>query len=468
MKKTRLLFFLLILQVPVFTQVIIQGSAIGYEKKKIALYKIDDYISNHETLIQEGLIDERGYFKISAQIPSIEKYIIRVQNSYAYLYLQKNSTYTIEIPKNEDFNKVSLNKKEVEITLFDLDSNDINYKILGFQAWMDTYLSNIYFSKEADENNFIKQIVAFKNEVESVYANDTSTYFIDFLKYSIGQNIENLKFRGSSTNDDKNLFYFEGQDILYKNDAYMEYLKSFYKKYLFQIKGVSSKDIYTAIVRGDLYLTDSLLKLDSYLKDDQFRELVLLNLLREESYSSYIPKSSIISIIQNVSLESNFEENVTIAKNLLANFNFASIGFRFPEISIGDKESPLFLSTIKDKYFYIHAFDPTSPKCINEIAALKKLYDKYGKQIEFITIYLEPERAYSKVEQRNLDALNWRKRSYKVSDPIWENLQIISFPYYMLVDDSYYLLASPALSPIPNNNYQSIEKTLYDIIHRDD
>ena len=55
MKKTRLLFFLLILQVPVFTQVIIQGSAIGYEKKKIALYKIDDYISNHETLIQEGL-----------------------------------------------------------------------------------------------------------------------------------------------------------------------------------------------------------------------------------------------------------------------------------------------------------------------------------------------------------------------------------------------------------------------------
>jgi len=38
----------------------------------------------------------------------------------------------------------------------------------------------------------------------------------------------------------------------------------------------------------------------------------------------------------------------------------------------------------------------------------------------------------------------------------------------LLIDDSYYLLSSPALSPIPNGNYQTIEKILYDIIHQND
>jgi thiol-disulfide isomerase/thioredoxin len=223
-----------------------------------------------------------------------------------------------------------------------------------------------------------------------------------------------------------------------------------------------------SIARGDLYLTDSLLSIDQYLKEDKLRQLVLLNILKEEYYSNYLPKSGILSLLEQISNNSIIAEHAQIAENLLINFNTASVGFRFPEIVLKENKDSILLSSIKGKYIYVHAFDPRNPTCIKEIGALKKLYDKYGKQIEFVTIYPAVEKAYSKIEQRNLDALNWKKSSYKLTDPIWKKLQIISFPYYLLIDDSYYLLSSPALSPIPNGNYQTIEKILYDIIHQND
>ncbi len=468
MIKKLILVFLVSFQFVASTQVLIRGMAYSYSNQKISIYKIDDYISNHETLVKETQIDSNGYFIFSLEIPQIQKYILRVKDAYAGLYLQNKARYTIEIPEEEtSFSNLSTNK-ELELTLIDLDSTDINYKILGFEAWMDSYISEIYYTKESDHGDFIRKIRTFKEEVEKYYSKDTCTFFRDFLSYSIGQNIENLQFIGAPSAQDKFDFYFKNQAILYKNDAYMTYFDGFYKKYLFQLTGTKANDLYVSIARGDLYLTDSLLRIDQYLKEDKLRQLVLLNILKEEYYSNYLPKSGILSLLEQISNNSIIAEHAQIAENLLINFNTASVGFRFPEIILKENKDSILLSSIKGKYIYVHAFDPRNPTCIKEIGALKKLYDKYGKQIEFITIYPAVEKAYSKIEQRNLDALNWKKSSYKLTDPIWKKLQIISFPYYLLIDDSYYLLSSPALSPIPNGNYQTIEKILYDIIHQND
>ena len=468
MVKKFLLIFLVSFQFAASTQVIIRGMAYSYSKQKISVYKIDDYISNHETLVKETEIDSNGYFIFSLESPQIQKYILRVKNAYAGLYMQNKARYTIEIPEEENaFSNLSTNN-ELELTFIDLDSTDINYKILGFEAWMDSYLSEIYYTKESDHGDFIRKIRTFKDEVENYYSKDTCSFFRDFLRYSIGQNVENLQFLGAPSTQDKFDFYFKDQAILYKNDSYMTYFDGFYKKYLFQLTGTTANDLYVSIARGDLYLTDSLLRKDRYLTNDRLRQLVLLNILKEEYFSSYLPKSGILSLLVQISSNSIVKEHNQIAANLLTQFNTASVGFRFPEIILKENNDTSLLSAIKGKYIYVHAFDPRNPSCIKEIGALKKLYDKYGKEIEFVTIYPIAEKPYTKIEQRNLDALNWKKSSYKLSDPIWKKLQIISFPYYLLIDDSYYLLSSPALSPIPNGNYQTIEKILYDIIHQND
>ena len=297
MVKKFLLIFLVSFQFAASTQVIIRGMAYSYSNQKISVYKIDDYISNHETLVKETEIDSNGYFIFSLESPQIQKYILRVKNAYAGLYMQNKARYTIEIPEEENaFSNLSTNN-ELELTFIDLDSTDINYKILGFEAWMDSYLSEIYYTKESDHGDFIRKIRAFKDEVENYYSKDTCTFFRDFLRYSIGQNVENLQFLGAPSTQDKFDFYFKDQAILYKNDSYMTYFDGFYKKYLFQLTGTTANDLYVSIARGDLYLTDSLLRKDRYLTNDRLRQLVLLNILKEEYFSSYLPKSGILSLL---------------------------------------------------------------------------------------------------------------------------------------------------------------------------
>ena len=468
MIRNLLALFLFIICFNGTSQVVIRGMAYSYPNQKISVFHVDDLISNHETMVAESQIDARGYFIFPIEITEIQKYILRINSIYMWMYLQPNGLYTIEIPENDESNEEITYSKEIEITLIDLDSNDINYKILGFQAWMDRYISDIYYTKDSDHGNFIRKIRAFKDETELVYAKDTCTFFRDFLKYSIGQNIDNLQFLGAPSSNDKYDFYLNKQDILYLNDAYMDFFKSFYEKYLFQLNGSTTMNVYAAIASSDLTLTNALLKEDNYLKEDQLRELVLLNLLREEYYGSYLPKSGILNLLTQISLNTKYIEHQQIASNLLDIFNTVAVGYRFPELKLNDTKDSILLSSIKGKYIYFHAFDPKNINCLAEIGAIKKLYDKYGQQIEFITIYPKIDEPYTKIEQRNLDALNWKKSSFKMSDPIWKKLQIISFPYYMLIDDTYHLVSSPALSPTPNGKYETIEKTLYNLVHLND
>ena len=112
---------------------------------------------------------------------------------------------------------------------------------------------------------------------------------------------------------------------------------------------------------------------------------------------------------------------------------------------------------------YIHFFDPNNQKCLSELAALKKLNEKYGKYIQFITIYQKKDVDFSSLEQRNIDAIIWDKFSFEPTHEIWSELKVNSFPYYLLVDKNLILVAAPALAPSPNGEYQTIEKTMYEI-----
>ncbi|MFZ9582225.1 MAG: hypothetical protein ACO28O_04550, partial [Crocinitomicaceae bacterium] len=95
--------------------------------------------------------------------------------------------------------------------------------------------------------------------------------------------------------------------------------------------------------------------------------------------------------------------------------------------------------------------------------ALKKLYQQYGKQISFYTLYIDtPEK--DEAQGRALDLISWPKIGLPANDPIWEKLGIVKYPQYLLVDQSFTLVASPALEPTPNNAYETVEKSFYQLL----
>jgi hypothetical protein len=172
------------------------------------------------------------------------------------------------------------------------------------------------------------------------------------------------------------------------------------------------------------------------------------------------PKSNAISIVEQMELMVSNENLRIIVRNILARYNELKVGSRLKDFKLNPSVS---MNLYQGKHVYIHFFDPKNQKCLSEVAALKKLYEKYGKYIQFITIYPNQESNISAIEQRNIDAIIWDKFSFDTSHEIWTELKVNSFPYYLLLDKNLTLLSAPALAPSPNGKYETIEKTMYDI-----
>jgi hypothetical protein len=395
-------------------------------------------------------VDSNGIFAFNLPVNRIKKIILRDKKYFSWMYVQPNSRYFIQIPNDETNPSNFLKDNEIEMEFFYLDSNDINYKILAFESWMDNEITEL----------FIKRVRNFKNDISTDYEQDTSIFFRNYIKYSVGLNVDQIKFLGSPSINDKYSFYLDSLPILYRHDKFMEYVNLFFNRYYFSLKSESRKAIYDAVIRSDAKTFLNALHSDEYLKSTELTELVALKILYESLNTQEFPKSNAIAIVEQLEFLVSNEELRTIARNILKSNNELKVGSRMKDFKLNASIS---INLYQGKHVYMHFFDPNNQKCLSEISALKKLNEKYGKYISFLTIYQTKESGFSSIEQRNLDAIIWDKFELNPSHEIWTELKINSFPNYLLLDKNLVLLASPALAPSPNGKYETIEKTMYDI-----
>ncbi|MDO7614793.1 MAG: hypothetical protein MUQ75_11170 [Crocinitomicaceae bacterium] len=143
----------------------ILGSALNASNQYVYVSEIVDYITNSESIIYTTTVNERGQFMIDIEDLGIRKIVIRIKNSFAELYVQNNTTYYVEFPQ-ESIDVINyFSGSETEMLFFNLDSTDINYKILGFEAWMDDEMADLYILKDVEPVKFIEGILKFKSDV---------------------------------------------------------------------------------------------------------------------------------------------------------------------------------------------------------------------------------------------------------------------------------------------------------------
>lgn len=442
-----------------FSQVTIKGRTF-YKTDQIDVFEVEDFITNTEKKLQSVSVDSSGLFAFEIQVNEIKKIVLRDKKHYSWLYVQPKSRYFVQLPLRDSTSSNFLRDNEVEMEFFYLDSNDINYKTLGFESWMDSEIADMYLLREAQPTEFLKLVKKFKNDVSLEYAEDTSSYFLNYVKYSIGLNIDHIKYLGSPSINDKFFFYLDSLPILYHHDKYMEYVNLFFNRYYYNLSSENRKYIYDAVIRSDAETFLNILKRDLFLKNKELRELVALKILSESYTTQEFPKSNIASIVEKLEQIVANEDLKIIARNLRNRDNELKLGSKINDFKLNGSIS---FYLFEGKHVYLHFFDPKNQKSLSEISILKKLNEKYGNYIQFVTIYQNKKEGFSQIEQRNLDAIIWDKFGLDVSNPIWNDLKVNSFPYYLLFDPNLVLISAPALAPSPNGKYETIEKTMYDI-----
>ena len=355
-----LLFLLSFWLVPaVFTQVTVKGFAPSYIGKSIEAYAIDDYFSYHESLLAKTEVKPDSSFTLYINSDITRKVIIKSGNNRGFLYIQPEGKYNIFFPEKDKYDPYKPSGNSVEIAFYELDSTDINYKILGFQRWMDRFIGNNYHLKSVKPIEFSEALDLFKTNVENAYKNDSSTYLKTYVRFSIAS-LDNIQFAAERNRYEKHDFYIKHTPVQYQNDAYMEYISDFYQEMMPRLPNETNEKVYMGVLKSSPTLIMRALGTEYTLINLRIREMIMIKSLSEVYNAGDYPQTNIITILDSVSEHSLFAANSEIARNLKDRLTELGPGGIAPDFVLSNENGTKTIQDFKGKHLYLHFFDPSS------------------------------------------------------------------------------------------------------------
>ncbi len=463
-------FILLFLILSGFTvsakKVVISGYAPDYIGQEMKVFRIQDYLSDKLTPISSATVKEDSTFQMSFFSEEIEKVIIRCNNNRSFLYVEPGASYSLFFPERNKYEPVLPSGNTVEMSFLDLDSSDINYKVLGFQRWMDYFVGGTYHLRNDKESAlFSAKLDSFKTNVFNYYLPDTSenSFFLKtYIRYSIA-GLDNINTIAERNRYEKYDFYLEKYPVSYTNDIYMDYVLDFYEKAIPRLANETNEMFYKGVINSSPSQIFFALGHEYTLKNPKIRELVMIQALSEAYYSGQYPTTNIETVLDSLSQNSLFQVHENIAKNVLDRLTDLLPGGKAPNFVIrSDKDKAKTLADYKGKYLYLHFTDPNSEVNMREIEIMKGLHDRYGDYVQFVTIY-QAQKGTSEENKEILNALPWEAFELKQDHSIFDRYRVVNFSSYVLIDAVGNVVASPAPKPTPDGEYDTIDRTFYQL-----
>ncbi len=454
-----LLFLVVGLSTVSSQNVTISGIAPAYVGFPIEAFVYQDYLSKVERLVATTSVEKDSTFTLRLTVDNVKKIILKSRNNESFLFVQPNGEYSIFFPDRDKYDPYRPAGNNVEVAFLGLDSLDINYKMLSFQRWVDNFMGNNYYKSTTKPQEFIESLDRFKTNVEKAYKLDTSYYFKTHVRFSIA-GLDNIHHVAERNRFEKYDFYLKKSPVEYSNETYMEYTTAFYQKMLPRLSTEANQAVYEGVLQSSPTRVMKALGSEYTLSNLKLRELVMIQLLAEEYVSGQFPETNILTILDSLGTRSLFKEHEEIARNLKARITTLNPGGKAPDFVLIEEGKPTkTIFNYEKRHIYLHFFDPESEQTSKEIPLIKQLNEMYGQYVQFISIYRKAE--LSEDAKTRISDIEWEVYGLPTSNAIWKNYSIETFPSYTLIDAVGYIVASPALAPTPNGQYETIDKTFF-------
>jgi hypothetical protein len=435
----------------------IRGVGSYYKNALIELYQIEDYITFKESLLARTTVDSTGYFEFKLKKIPTQKVVIRSKKNSSYIYVQPGGNYLITIPEKNEYESKNPNGNHVDVIFYKLDSTDINYKVLKFDRFIEKELGDFYHIKKINSTEYERRYSAMKKEILKRNSKDTNLFFLYHVKYSLAE-MDDLESVTGKTRSQKFVQFITGVPMYYRSNNYMNYLNVYFENLISNVSNQVKDDLYDAVIFRSPTLAMKALSSEKDLKNIQLRELALIKLLYEQSYENRYPKTNLIFILDSLKTKSKFSEHRKIAENVLERISDLSVNSKFPEFNLVTvKGDTISNQNLDGKHVYFHFYDPNDEESQKAIQPLFKLYQNYSDYIHFVTISLID----LKIDK--FPDFPWNTVCLSEADNFMKLCNIKVFPSYILLDESLNILANPALHPVPNGSYETIELVFFQI-----
>ncbi|MDX1653017.1 MAG: hypothetical protein R3277_11025 [Brumimicrobium sp.] len=448
--------------------VTIEGLAPSYVGDRVEVYEIQDYLSMLTTRIASGEVKSDSTFTVTFFNESTRKLRIKVGKKHFHIYAQPGANYKIYVEKSSPYTEAgSLLPEETEFFFVDLDSTDINYKVLMFEDATLEFLKRHYNHKELKSPAFGAHLDTFKLQASEFYKEEEDEFFKTYVRFSFAS-LDNLAFSGSRNRYEKYDFYIKPETVWYQNDRYMDYVLNYYDKYAYELSDKVNEAFYQGIIKSSPTKVMNALGADYALDNIKLREMVMIKMLGDVFYSGDYPQTNILTMLDSLTKHALFPQNGEIAGNLKYRLIDLVPGGKMPDFFVKVNGERMAKSDFSGKHLYVQFIQEGAKKSENDIELMRPLYDKYLKYTEFLTVVV--------TENENLiqdpspyikkHKMGWKTSFVSPDDPLLKSLNVASYPHYLLMDATGNVVAAPALSPRPDNEYETIDKTLFSIKKR--
>lgn len=442
----------------------ITGFAPTYVGKQIEVFQTVDYLSMKQERIATATVQADSTFKLSFYLDQTRKLHLSCNNNTGILYAQPGGSYDVYFPDRNPYDAYRPLGNKVELKLYGLDSTDINYKILTFNRWADEILARYYTKHNAESQYFSRRIDTFKTDVEKYYIRDTSDkFFLSHIRFTFAR-IDNMAFLGHRNKYEKYDFYLRNTPVFYQSDTYMDYVNGYYEKFMRNIDHEINNKVYLGLLKSSPTLIMRALTQEYTLKNNvRLRELVMIKSLSESFYENDFPQTNILAVLDSVSRFGLFEENRVIAANITTRLLELTPGGKAPDFSVLGSGKTYTLSGFATKHLYLFFVSASNVECQKQMELLVPIYQRYLNYANFLMVIRDDGRADIDDVEAFRKSLPWESVVVNEQHPILKAYQVINVPYYVLVDPVGGVVAAPALGPTPNGQYETIDKTLFQI-----
>ena len=459
-------FILLLFMIPVLSLgqlVKIKGYAPDYIGSEVNLYIYEDLITNTEVRIASSTVNADSTFTVNFFFSGTERTKLKVGNNFAFLYIQPGGEYEIYFPSTNKYEAVHPQGSEMEILFRTLPKSDINFKILEFDRWLGEFLGEFYHVKGLQKSTFGQQLDTLKMNMEQHYKEDTSVFFKTTVMFRLAE-LDEASYYGSRNELEKFDHYLFNHPVMFKNDAYMDYIKKFYKDFFERTTMEINNRIYLAVLKSSPTLMFNALGADYRMKNLRLREMIMIKGLGEIYYNNDYPQTNIAVMLDSLSKHALFDHNKIIATNLSKKLTDLLPGSPSPRFTLNNLENEEFgIHKFPGKYKYIQFIHSTSVIGKNEMELMKPMYTKYGQYVEFITLFMDDVDNSILVELKENNGIKWTLATPKNSADLTQQFNLRTFPHYTLIDPDGFIVGSPAQRPTPDGQYETIDKTFYEI-----
>lgn len=441
----------------------IKGYAPAYVGKTVEVFQTLDYLTMRQERIATATVLEDSTFTCSFYLDETKRLTVQALNNKGTLICEPGKSYEIFVPDRNPYDPYRPAGNLIELTLFNLDSTDVNYKVLQFNQWTDQFIATYYTKNNADKQFFAERLDTFKIILQNYYKVDTLNAYFNYHRQFTLAKIDDLRFLGSRNQYEKYDFYIKNTPVYYQSDAYMEYIQHYYEKFMPRVNMNTNNKVYLALLKSSPTLIMRALGTEYTMQNNlKLRELMMINIMGECFYEKDYPQTNILTVLDSLQKKCLFPDNRLVAENMYKRLTELTPGGKAPDFAVSIKGETNELKTFNGKHLYLFFVTAGSEEVSKQMEILVPLFHKYQNEVEFLMIVKDDGTALNEVNQF-INKYPWKGALVNQSHAILKDYQVTTFPYYVLVDRIGHIVGAPALGPLPNGQYETIDKTFFAI-----